>query len=567
MHQALYRKYRPRTFDGVAGQEHITRTLKNQVSSGKCSHAYLFVGTRGTGKTTCAKILSRAVNCEAPVNGSPCNVCPSCRAIEAGSVTDVLEIDAASNNGVDNIRALREDAVFLPADLKKRVYIVDEVHMLSVSAFNALLKILEEPPAHLTFILATTELHRVPATIVSRCQRFSFRRLARSDISALLESVAESEGFALAPDAAAALARLADGSARDALSLLDQCSGGEGVDMPRVREIVGLPPRDLSIAMLDAVAGRDVKTAFELLDELYRSGLGAAALFDELSDTVRDALVMKLIPGDDKLLSGSASQDELAELAPRLDAGRLTHILSALSKARAGLTQGASDKTEAELCLASLCDERLDGYREAVLARLEALERAQIAPRVEQKSAPRARNAVARDAKPPWEEEPQASRREPVWSAAEPEPEASEPPPEISAPPPENPAPSPEAPEAPPPKPEPEALPKSASEGAVWPKILRRLREAGGMLVLPFVSNASAELTGDILTVSVSDSFAIDMLSRESAAAALRSAAEAELGRAVILKTKLSEAEDIKPVSQDVLDRLSDRLGDLIKFE
>jgi DNA polymerase-3 subunit gamma/tau len=498
------------------------------------------------------------VNCEAPVNGSPCNVCPSCRAIESGSVTDVLEIDAASNNGVDNIRALREDAVFLPADLKKRVYIVDEVHMLSVSAFNALLKILEEPPAHLTFILATTELHRVPATIVSRCQRFSFRRLARSDISALLESVAESEGFALAPDAAAALARLADGSARDALSLLDQCSGGEDVDMPRVREIVGLPPRDLSIAMLDAVAGRDVKTAFELLDELYGSGLGASALFDELSDTVRDALVMKLIPGDDKLLSGSASQDELAELAPKLDAGRLTHILSALSKARAGLTHGASDKTEAELCLASLCDERLDGYREAVLARLEALERAQIAPRAEQKSAPRARRAVASDPKTPPEEVPQASPSEPARAVSEPE---------TSAPPPEEPAPSPEAPEAPSPKPEPEALPKSASDGAAWPKILRRLRESGGMLVLPFVSDASAELTGDILTVSVSDSFAIDMLSRESAAAALRAAAEAELGRAVILKTKLAEAEDIRPVSQDVLDRLSDRLGDLIKFE
>ena len=222
MYQALYRKWRPRTFDEVIGQQHITETLKNQVKSGRLSHAYLFIGTRGTGKTTCARILARAVNCEHPVDGNPCGVCPACRGILEGSVLDVVELDAASNNSVDNVRALREEAVFSPASVKKRVYIVDEVHMLSTSAFNALLKILEEPPEHLMFILATTELQKVPATILSRCQRHSFKRIEAPTIARYLETIALKEGFTLTSDAAELIARLAEGGVRDALSLLDQ---------------------------------------------------------------------------------------------------------------------------------------------------------------------------------------------------------------------------------------------------------------------------------------------------------------------------------------------------------
>ena len=228
MYQALYRKWRPRTFDDVVGQSHITDTLKRQVSGDRLSHAYLFTGTRGTGKTTCAKILARAVNCQNPQNGNPCNQCPACLGIENGSILDVLELDAASNNGVDQVRALRDEAVYTPAAVRKRVYIVDEVHMLSTPAFNALLKILEEPPAHLLFILATTELHKVPATIKSRCQQFSFKRILPGQIAQRLEYVAGQEGIDLTPEGAALLARLADGGLRDALSLLDQCSGGGG---------------------------------------------------------------------------------------------------------------------------------------------------------------------------------------------------------------------------------------------------------------------------------------------------------------------------------------------------
>ena len=241
MYQALYRKWRPKTFDEVTGQSHITDTLKTQVASSRLSHAYLFTGTRGTGKTTCAKILARAVNCERPVDGNPCNQCPACRGILDGSILDVLELDAASNNGVDQVRALRDEAAYAPAAVKKRVYIIDEVHMLTPAAFNALLKIMEEPPEHLMFILATTELHKVPATILSRCQRFSFKRILPEDIVNRLEYVASQEGIDLPADGAALLARLADGGMRDALSLLDQCAvGGGTIDRARVLDTLGL---------------------------------------------------------------------------------------------------------------------------------------------------------------------------------------------------------------------------------------------------------------------------------------------------------------------------------------
>ena len=239
MYQALYRKWRPKTFSDVIGQSHITQTLRKQVAEGRTSHAYLFTGTRGTGKTTCAKILAKAVNCEHPMDGDPCCQCPSCVGIENGSFLDVLELDAASNNGVDQVRALRDEAIYAPANVKKRVYIVDEVHMLSTPAFNALLKILEEPPEHLMFILATTELHKVPATILSRCQRFSFRRIQPRDIVGRLNYIAQQENIDLNDDGAALLARLSDGALRDALSLLDQCAAvGGAIDAPAVPETV-----------------------------------------------------------------------------------------------------------------------------------------------------------------------------------------------------------------------------------------------------------------------------------------------------------------------------------------
>ena len=283
IYQALYRKYRPRTFDEVCGQEHITETLKAQVASGRLSHAYLFVGTRGTGKTTCAKILAKAVNCLHPVNGDPCGECAACRGIDEGSVLDVVEIDAASNNGVENVRALRDEAVFSPASVKKRVYIIDEVHMLSTAAFNALLKILEEPPEHLMFILATTELRKVPGTILSRCQRYSFRRLDADVIAKRLNYIAARAGFKLTEGGSALIARLADGGMRDAISLLDQCSGAPVIDEDAITESLGLAGGRRTAELLSAAARHDAKSALDAFAALWRDGKAALALFGSTS--------------------------------------------------------------------------------------------------------------------------------------------------------------------------------------------------------------------------------------------------------------------------------------------
>lgn len=377
MYQALYRKWRPKTFDEVVGQEHITATLKRQVASGRLSHAYLFVGTRGTGKTTCAKILARAVNCENPVDGNPCNVCPSCRGILDGSILDVLELDAASNNGVDNVRALRDEAVFSPVDVKKRVYIVDEVHMLSTSAFNALLKILEEPPAHLMFILATTEIHKVPATIVSRCQRFTFKRLGRDVIAGRLLDIAQRESLALTEDAAAALARLADGSMRDALSLLDQCTAHETIDTPAVLSSLGLAGTEDISDLFTAILDGDTARSLSLLDTLYMGGKVIASLLEELSALVRDTLLSILMPsGAPGLLSGAYDKALLQDLSRRVTAERLQLMLETLRDTQRAIASGASARLSAELCLMRLCrPDMLAPDTAALTARVAELER------------------------------------------------------------------------------------------------------------------------------------------------------------------------------------------------
>jgi DNA polymerase-3 subunit gamma/tau len=318
MYQALYRKYRPRTFDEVAGQEHITETLKKQVASNRLSHAYLFIGTRGTGKTSCAKILAKAVNCENPQNGNPCNKCAACRGIDDGSILDVVEIDAASNNGVDNVRALRDEAVFTPAGVRKRVYIIDEVHMLSPSAFNALLKILEEPPEHLMFILATTELRKVPATVLSRCQRHSFRRIDSAVISERLDDIAKREGLSLTPDASALLARIAEGSMRDGLSLLDQCSGSGTIDCEAVLSALGLAGGRSMTELLGAFADGDTKKTLSIFGELWRMGKDPAALLSELAEIIRDVLILSVAPkGGAQLISASGDPGKLRRFAGR----------------------------------------------------------------------------------------------------------------------------------------------------------------------------------------------------------------------------------------------------------
>ena len=297
MYQALYRKWRPKTFSEVVGQEHITETLRHQVAQQRTAHAYLFTGTRGTGKTTCARILAKAINCAHPVNGEPCNTCDACRGIDEGTLLDVTELDAASNNGVDHVRALREEAIYTPAVLKKRVYIIDEVHMLTREAFNALLKILEEPPEHLVFILATTELHKVPATILSRCQRFSFKRILPEDIRRQLLQIAQAESIPLTDDGAGILARMAGGALRDALSLLDQCRGSsETLDAAAVLDALGLAGSIQTAELMTLVLQRDTAGALALFDRLYRSGKDVSALLGELLDLCRDLTITKAAP-------------------------------------------------------------------------------------------------------------------------------------------------------------------------------------------------------------------------------------------------------------------------------
>ncbi len=376
-YQALYRKYRPQTFDDVSGQMAVTQTLKTQLTSGRMSHAYLFTGSRGTGKTSCAKILAKAVNCLHPDNGNPCNVCEACRAIDSGSCMDVLEIDAASNNGVDNVRDLRDDAIYTPSQVKMRVYIIDEVHMLSISAFNALLKIIEEPPEHLLFILATTELHKVPATILSRCQRFSFRRISQEDIAARLQYVAYQENIDLDDGAARVLARLADGGMRDGLSLLDQCASATTGELTaeRVYTCLGIAGEQKCGELMGYIANHDTKSALELFNRLYTEGKDLSAMLDEMACLTRDLLVMKTAGGAGiTMLSGVASDQEVLELTKALSSGELVRMMNLLQATLAGFTRSASRRMDAELCILELCQPELRLDAKALNARLTRLE-------------------------------------------------------------------------------------------------------------------------------------------------------------------------------------------------
>ncbi len=375
MYQALYRKWRPKTFDEVVGQKHITETLKNQISTGRTSHAYLFIGTRGTGKTTCAKILAKALNCAHPENGNPCGKCPACLGIEDGSIMDVVEIDAASNNGVDNVRQLREEAVFSPVSVKKRVYIIDEVHMLSTAAFNALLKILEEPPEHLVFILATTELNKVPATILSRCQRHSFKRLDAQLIAEHLEHVAQCEGLKLERSAAELIAGLAEGGMRDALSLLDQCSGESDIDTDAVYSAMGLTGNRRTAQLLDYAVRGNTDEALKLFDSLWRDGKDPATLLYEINTLLRDCLMLSVAPkaGAD-LISGRFSRDILNVFCKKLTKAELINRINSVSDYLLKIRDSKSAKLTAELCIISLCDVRLTEGLDELRARVSRLE-------------------------------------------------------------------------------------------------------------------------------------------------------------------------------------------------
>ena len=376
LYQVLYRKWRPKTFSEVVGQPQVTVTLTNELKSGRIAHAYLFTGSRGTGKTTCAKILSKAVNCLSPVDGDPCGTCKICRGIDDGSVMDVVEIDAASNNGVENIRTLREEANFTPAAAKYRVYIIDEVHMLSVGAFNALLKTLEEPPAHVIFILATTEVHKIPATILSRCQRFDFHRISPKEIADRLLYIAGQEGAQLDPQAALLIARLADGALRDALSILDQCFGrSKDVTEQVVTEAVGLVGREHLFDLTDAIKNGDSSRALETVDQLYRSSKDMARLCEELSSHFRSMMLIKTMKDARSILAVPESEfDRLEKQALSTPLPVIFHVIDTMQDALEKMFHGEDRRTVFEMAMIRLCSPQLDAGPDALLRRVEALE-------------------------------------------------------------------------------------------------------------------------------------------------------------------------------------------------
>ena len=551
MYQALYRKWRPKTFSDVVGQEHVTETLQRQVAEGRLSHAYLFTGTRGTGKTTCAKILAKAVNCEHPENGNPCNKCQSCLGIESGGFLDVMELDAASNNGVDHVRALRDEAIYSPAQVKKRVYIIDEVHMLSIAAFNALLKILEEPPEHLMFILATTELHKVPATILSRCQRFAFRRILPREIVGRLNYIAEQEGIDLRPDGAELLAHIADGALRDALSLLDQCAAAGGtIDSAAVLDALGLAGNLQTAQLMDCVLRRDTKAALLLLHRLYGSGKDVGAVLGELSALARDLLISKTAPeGGAALLTGGYDSQTMDGLLRQADSARLIAICTTLQRAAADMNVSVNRRTDAELCLLKLCDETLSGDLSAINARLARLEQQMAAgvryaaaegtAQVEKPAPARAAakpTAVEDEAPPPWEDSAPAPADESFDDAPPPYGEPAEPERPQSA----MTAPAPQAAE---PKAEASA---PTGDSDIWLALMESYKNRLTPDKRAFVGQADGRLANGVLTVYCPTAVTKAMLDTEAVAAVLREVTGQSVGQAIAVRFVVGEPEDGK---------------------
>ena len=521
MYQALYRKYRPQTFSDVVGQKSVTDTLRAQLETGRLSHAYLFTGTRGTGKTSCAKILAKAVNCENPNHGDPCGVCPSCRAIDEGSCMDVLEIDAASNNGVDSVRVLRDDAIYTPGTVKMRVYIIDEVHMLSTAAFNALLKIIEEPPAHLLFILATTELQKVPATILSRCQRFAFKRLRAEEIASRLNFIAYQEHIEIEPDAVNLLARLADGGMRDGVSLLDQCASAAGgaVTLESVYASLGLAGERRTAELMQAIAQQDTAKALTVFSSLYAAGKDVGALLGEMCALCRDLLVLHTAPKSGlAMLSGIATEQQALALQDMFSPGELMRVLTETQKTRASFGKNTDVRVAAELLLMQLCEPALRLDAQALNARISRVEE-QLASGVLVKAAPQTSGDEYDDDRPPFPDDADDPARG-------------------------------QLPEMPPAQPAP--APQAETPAGFWPALSEKLRaELSAKDRGFFAANGPLHpvLQGESTLIMAADNeFVLGMVKKPAIEQLIREKASALLGRPVsvrfALKNRLSRVGD-----------------------
>lgn len=469
MYQVLYRKWRPQTFSEVVGQETVTKALCNEVSTGRLAHAYLFVGSRGTGKTSCAKILAKAVNCLHPVDGNPCGECEICRGIDDGSILDVVEMDAASNNGVDDARELRDEVAFMPSVAKYRVYIIDEAHMITRNAFNALLKTLEEPPAHVIFILATTEVQALPETVLSRCQRFDFGRITVENIVNRMQAIAESENFTLDDDAAQMLARLADGGMRDALSILEQCvSRGNHVTIEVVTEVAGLAGREHMFELADAMIKQDGGAALSIIDRLHNASKDMERLCSECLDFFRQMMICKQVPNPGELIILPKQELEALEnVAKNFTMEQVLYSLDILQKAYSRLRGGVSRRLEMEMTFMKLCTPALDSGAESLLRRVKALEQA-------------IRGGIA-TAVP-------ASAKEPI---GQPQPQP------VSEPIPEEKAAEPTEPESQPQKP---IKAKDKTPFLQWPEVIQILSEEN-LPLYSLVAESTAYISGDFVVI------------------------------------------------------------------
>ena len=506
MYQALYRKYRPLTFSDVVGQEHIVRSLRAQIADGNISHAYLFCGTRGTGKTTCAKILARAVNCGQSANGDPCNECPQCLGILNESTMDVVEIDAATNTGVGDVRELREELIYAPAAVKYRVYIIDEVHMLSNQAFNALLKTLEEPPGHVIFVLATTEIHKIPATILSRCQRFDFKRLTPELIAGRLQYVAEQEGFELEPAAAALLARLADGAMRDGLSLLDRCRDGQQpVTLQRVEEIAGVCAGEQLMEAVRLAWNRDATGLLKFYKSARERYAGPAQLFADLSAVLRDLLICSVSDQPETLIECDAKElEQKIILSRQLPTACIMRMMRTLQNGIYELSKTSEKNLLAEMTLISLCREELGEDYASLSARIARLEKGGVIAPASKIEAPAA---------PVREEQPIKATAAPVEAPAPAE----------------------------------ERAPQEEGACSFWEEMKEILQDTGHTNMLGFLLDITPAVQGNQLILRTEQDFCISFLEMPDHKSALAAAAARAGGkeyRIVLKKAAAALSED-----------------------
>ncbi len=578
MYQVLYRKYRPAVFEDVVGQQHVTDTLRNELKLGRVHHAYLFTGSRGTGKTTCAKILAKAVNCLDLQNCDPCGKCENCRGIDSGEILDVVEMDAASNRGIDDIRGIIDEVAFAPAKAKYRVYIVDEVHMLSRDAWNALLKTLEEPPAHVVFILATTEVNKIPDTILSRCQRFDFHRISPADISARLMTIAQAENVSLTDEAALLISVIADGALRDAISLFDRCIGiSTDVTAKVVRAAAGLAAQGHLFELANCAVNKNVQKALEVIDSLYRDAKDMTSLCEELEAHFRSLMLIKTVRNPRELVIMSDREyDAAVAEADYLTLSDIVYCMDVLSRAHSRMKDCPSPRTELEMAMVKLCAPELDKTDEALYARVAALEKALKRIEANGITAPVAPITPPQPAPEPEPEAPIAAaepteKSEPIDA---PEPKAEEIAPKTEDKPIETPAEKPvEKPKAPvadqpAPKPAKPAAKKSvdidelyrnAKPFALWQDVVANIKEYSTALASAF-SQATAYESGDYLLIDTDYEIAFELLKQSDRRDDVRRVVQEITGK--VYKLGPYKRKEKEATKDDVLDNFITQLKD-----